>query len=282
MTPTRKRQLNDLQFKKTVLKWREASHNRSLNDAPDLFQIPIDTVKSFHRKREFILKSDDMRKRMRSARFSALETDVLRLVHLSRSLRLPVTGFTIQTKARSLRTKHNIDADSFSASRGWLHKFLKRNRIENSIRLYFEAGQVDKDKVRDQTVKVSEKLSKYKPEHIYSEDESGFFYQSLPTITYLARRGLVSVLGCRGSENLVYDLVYVAAKLVFLAVICFRVSQLDLALLLEWVYYKCVLYRGINVFCRDGLLHFSWVLVSLMLRWTPRVDMIQFSSVELN
>eukprot|EP00171_Calliarthron_tuberculosum_P001838 IDg1838t1 len=181
-----KRQAYDVQFKKQVIKWYLADRNRSVKDAARHFNLDPETVKSFYRRREMILKSDDTRKKMRAAFFPDLEKDVENFVRLARSLRLPVTGNAIQLKERSLRSAYGISEEQFQASRGWLHKFLARSGIGGSIRLHGEAGDVDEQKVRGEMLNVCRKLSKYLPEHVYNEDETGFVYQCLPNITYLA------------------------------------------------------------------------------------------------
>ena len=100
-----KRQALDVQFKKQVLKGYLADKNRSLQDAATEFGLKLNTVKGFYRNRDVILATNDCRKKMRSAEHPELEADVLKFVHVARSLRLPVCGNVIQIKAQSLRSK---------------------------------------------------------------------------------------------------------------------------------------------------------------------------------
>lgn len=61
-----------------------------------------------------------------------------------RSLRLAVTGAVIETKAESLRKKHDVSADEFKVSRGCVLRFCRRTGTGNPVRFWCEAGSVDK------------------------------------------------------------------------------------------------------------------------------------------
>lgn len=174
-------------FKKQVVNYYDRhKHTSSFTDVALHFQIPLDTVKAFYRRRQTLMSTGDDRKRHRECRFPQLESDLLCFIELARSKKLPVTGGLIMQKARLLRSKHNIAETEFQVSRGWLHRFLGRWNIGKSVRLYGEAGSVNVASVRGEMVAFCLKITKYHPEFIYNEDESGFLYQLLPNITYLA------------------------------------------------------------------------------------------------
>lgn len=64
--------------------------------------------------------------------------------------------------------------------------FLRRYNISRSVLLYGEAGYVDIEDFNEEILEVCNKVEKYDPYRIYNEEESEFFIQLLPNITYLA------------------------------------------------------------------------------------------------
>lgn len=84
-----------------------------------------------------------------------------------------------------LLSDHNLHDLSFKASNGWLHRFLSMNGIRRTMP-HGDAGAVDKARVEESMLKLCTPLGTYEPEQIYNQDESGFVYQMLPNVFYLA------------------------------------------------------------------------------------------------
>eukprot|EP00171_Calliarthron_tuberculosum_P021868 IDg21868t1 len=157
----------------------------SLTDVADHFKIPLGTVKTIWHNRVKTHGRSDNRMRNRNGKYHELEQEVLQFVSLARSLRLPVTCAVISLKAQSLRAKYNISETKFSASNGWVFRFCQRSGIGDAVRLWGEAGSVDASLVHDEMIQICQKLQKYSPDRIYNQDETGFWYQLLPNVSYL-------------------------------------------------------------------------------------------------
>lgn len=82
----------------------------------------------------------------------------------------------IAAKAESFLEKHCISGNEFTASCGCVLRFCRRTGIDNSVRLWGDAGSEDNEKVREPMEKACVKLKKYTPERIYNQDETGFMY----------------------------------------------------------------------------------------------------------
>lgn len=108
---------------------------------------------------------------------------ILKFAVLARSLHLPVTGAVLIAKSESLRHKYGLSEEDFKASRGWVARFCRRNGIDNAVRLWGDAGSVDKEKLRDEMIEFCKKLQRNKPDRIYNQDGTGFMYQLLPNVS---------------------------------------------------------------------------------------------------
>eukprot|EP00171_Calliarthron_tuberculosum_P009219 IDg9219t1 len=156
-----KKQAHSIAFRKKVIEYYTASDGRSLAETAKEFKLSLNSVKTIWRTRSKLRKQneDDKRLKVRTPHHAELEKDVLLFIKLARSNRLPVTGEIIQTKASLLRAKHNLTDESF---------------------------QANQDSVRDEMIAFCQQLSRYEPQHIYNQDESGLVYQLLPNVSYLA------------------------------------------------------------------------------------------------
>eukprot|EP00171_Calliarthron_tuberculosum_P007976 IDg7976t1 len=99
-----KKRAYELAFKiKVVNYYDEYKHTKSFSQVASHFDIPLPTVKSFWKACEKLRGHLDRRKRVRKVETSELEEELIRFIHLARSLRMPVTGSVIVTKTQSLR-----------------------------------------------------------------------------------------------------------------------------------------------------------------------------------
>lgn len=64
----------------------------------------------------------------------------------------------IKLKAPELRSKYNIAEDKFAASDGWVHIVINLCDGHSSIRVYSEAGEVNKESVKDEMLKGFSKI----------------------------------------------------------------------------------------------------------------------------
>eukprot|EP00171_Calliarthron_tuberculosum_P001152 IDg1152t1 len=143
------------EFKRDVIDFYRDNRGRTTYaEVGAKYKISGSTVKSFWANRGQIEKNADDRKRVRKCAHPELESQLLDFIQL--------------------------------ASNGWLYNFLRRSHIGPSVRLHGQAGSVDKDAVRADMVAFSTKIARYHPCRLYNMDESGFLYQSLPNVSYLA------------------------------------------------------------------------------------------------
>ena len=117
------------------------------------------------------------------SRHPEIEKDVIETVTWLRSQRAPVTLSLIVQTALESAEAHNFN--EFKASRGWLEKFLRRNRIQASVRLHGCAADVCKSHYKQEMQRIRAVMAQYEPKNIYNEDESGLLYRAIPNRTYL-------------------------------------------------------------------------------------------------
>ncbi|CAN0413013.1 unnamed protein product, partial [Pylaiella littoralis] len=98
--------------------------------------------------------------------------------------KLGLSGLMIQTQATRFASDMNVT--DFTASNGWLHRFLGRYGFAH-INLHGEAGDVDRGKAEREIAKIREQLEEFDVELIFNMDETGLFYRCFPRGTYVTR-----------------------------------------------------------------------------------------------
>ncbi|GFV88296.1 tigger transposable element-derived protein 1 [Trichonephila clavipes] len=111
--------------------------------------------------------------------------------------RIPVSGYLIQEKAlqfyKSVKQSEPSTSTSqagkeFSASKGWLTGFLKRNALYN-IKITGESATADEGEAKI----FPEELAKiivdgdYSADQVFNADETGLYWKKLPNSTYIAK-----------------------------------------------------------------------------------------------
>ena len=76
-----------------------------------------------------------------------------------------------------------LNIQGFKCTSGWLHRFKNRHGINWAHKEHGEAASVDKNVVADWKSQVNELCKDYKDEDIFNADETGLFYQLLPSGT---------------------------------------------------------------------------------------------------
>ncbi|GBO21365.1 hypothetical protein AVEN_136672-1 [Araneus ventricosus] len=90
-------------------------------------------------------------------------------------------------KAQEISKKLNVECDA-SFSSGWLHKFKLRHGI-TVITVSGESGYVDCEKVDDWIQNQLPDLIKgHEQKDIFNADETGLFYNVLPSKTLVSNR----------------------------------------------------------------------------------------------
>lgn len=109
--------------------------------------------------------------------------------------KMPVSIFTIQTKARNLykaikiKTGPDCDTNKFSASNGWFDKFKKRSGYHN-VKITGEASSCDEEGAKNFKVKLETiiKEGNYTEDQVFNVDETGLFWRKMPDRSYIAKQ----------------------------------------------------------------------------------------------
>lgn len=96
----------------------------------------------------------------------------------ARQRNIPVSGKLIQEKAVLLSV--TLGHDDFTASNGWLYKWMKRNNIHSSA-LSGDRAEVSHETVDDWIKRVPSICEGYETEDIFNCDETGLYFRAMPT-----------------------------------------------------------------------------------------------------
>ncbi|GFY15392.1 tigger transposable element-derived protein 1 [Trichonephila clavipes] len=111
--------------------------------------------------------------------------------------RIPVSGYLIQEKAlqfyKSMKQSEPSTSTSqagkeFSASKGWLTGFLKRNALHN-IKVTGESATADEGAAKifpEELAKIIED-GDYSADQVFNADETGLYWKKLPNRTYITK-----------------------------------------------------------------------------------------------
>ena len=76
--------------------------------------------------------------------------------------------------------------EEFEASCGWLQKFLFRHQLSSAV-LCGEGAEVRPETVDNWKAKLPDLLKGYSPKDIYNCDETGLFFRTLPSRSYVSK-----------------------------------------------------------------------------------------------
>ncbi|CAB1099355.1 unnamed protein product [Ectocarpus sp. CCAP 1310/34] len=145
-----------------------------------------DKLAELHKSRDSELNLDALR--TPTPVHDDLEKRLLQWIKVARArfetTKIGLSGIMIQTQATKFASE--MGKKDFTASKGWLHRFLKRYGFKH-INLHGEAGDVDKTKYEEQIAKIREQLEGFDVELIFNMDETGLFFRCFPRGTYVTR-----------------------------------------------------------------------------------------------
>ncbi|GFV39016.1 tigger transposable element-derived protein 1 [Trichonephila clavipes] len=169
------------------------------------FNLGESTVRAIKKNEAAIRKSVISGTRL-STKFASYRRDVL-LERTERAIaiwieeqvqrRIPVSGYLIQEKAlqfyKSMKqsepsTSTSLAGKEFSASKGWLTGFLKRNALHN-IKITGESATADEGAPKifpEELAKIIED-GDYSADQVFNADEIGLYWKKLPNRTYIAK-----------------------------------------------------------------------------------------------
>ncbi|GFX11792.1 tigger transposable element-derived protein 1 [Trichonephila clavipes] len=169
------------------------------------FNLGESTVRAIKKNEAAIRKSVISGTKL-STKFASYRRDVL-LERTERAIaiwieeqvqrRIPVSGYLIQEKAlqfyKSMKqsepsTSTSLAGKEFSASKGWLTGFLKRNALHN-IKITGESATADEGAPKmfpEELAKIIED-GDYSADQVFNADETRLYWKKLPNRTYIAK-----------------------------------------------------------------------------------------------
>ena len=132
-------------------------------------------------------------KKMRGAKYADIEELLFDWFQKMREKSIPIGGVLIKEKARALAAEFEIT--DFSASDGWVQKFLNRFNISLQS-ICGELNKVGEEKANDWITFFEGIKSKFRPQDVYNMDKTGIFFNLFPDQTYA-----IKAEKCHGGEK---------------------------------------------------------------------------------
>ncbi|GFV94127.1 tigger transposable element-derived protein 1 [Trichonephila clavipes] len=181
-------------------------NNRSIQFSFGVVMLSCESTVRAIKKNEAAIRKSVISGTKLSTKFASYTRDVL-LERTERAIaiwieeqvqrRIPVSGYLIQEKAllfyKSMKQSEPSTSTSqagkeFSASKGWLTGFLKRNALHN-IKITGDSATADEGAAKI----FPEELAKfiedgdYSADQAFNADETGHYWKKLPNRTYIAK-----------------------------------------------------------------------------------------------
>jgi hypothetical protein len=118
------------------------------------------------------------KEKYRSSPCEELEHLQIQWFQQMRTENFPINGPVLQEKATGIALK--LKAENFKALNGWPHQFKKRH----NIRICVVRVEVSTDILKHCKESVPELTQGYEPNNIFNSDETGLFYNLLPSKTF--------------------------------------------------------------------------------------------------
>lgn len=196
---SRKRKPLTIEQKMDILKRLDAHVGTRVSLANEL-GMPVSTINTIAKMRDSIEKvaqeTGPMAKKImaiKTSPYEELENMVKEWFVNTRAANLPVDGKLLREKALHIATRLGID--NFTASNGWIDRFKKRHNIVYNT-VCGESRSVDGATVEDWKNRLPSLVQEYEPRNIFNADETGLFYNLLPSKT-LSFRGE----SCHGGKH---------------------------------------------------------------------------------
>ncbi|KAK3920150.1 Jerky protein homolog-like [Frankliniella fusca] len=151
------------------------------------FDVSYDSIR---RSRRFITRTKQFlatcrnkdRKRTKKLKYDVIDAKVHSWVLEKRAQGHVLPGPLIQEKAALLG--ESLGLETFKASNGWFQKFKRRHGVRI---LHIEGERLSANEIAATAFvgNFEEKIEKYDKRDVYNFDESGLFWKSVPTRTYV-------------------------------------------------------------------------------------------------
>ena len=156
------------------------------------FDLPSSTLYTILKEKEKLMKAhnngdlDRDRKKLRTADFADVDKALIIWFKQARNQQVPISGPILMEKAKEIA--EHMGLPSFSGSTGWLDRFKSCHGIvfKNVCGESASVSTTSTDEWKESNLKKI--LEDYSPSNIFNADETGLFYQCLPSRT-LATKG---------------------------------------------------------------------------------------------
>lgn len=149
----------------------------------EAFSVAKSTVGNIGKNRIEILKAwnenccSERKRKLRKTENEELNNLVFEFFCKCRSIDIPVSGPMLQSKAKEIAEK--LDIEKFQASNGWLESFQRRHNINFRI-LCGESAAADLEVAAEWKSKLPNLLKEYTPEDQFNADEFALLYRQMP------------------------------------------------------------------------------------------------------
>lgn len=191
----KKRSKINLEVKHKIVKKLESG--MSIRKVAEELNISKGTVQNAQNQKNKINDNFNENKSMKRYRFhkqSNISIVLHRWYSLARSQGYTISGPILQEKAKMIANELGIAENDFSASSGWLQKFLMRNNI-SLFTISGESAIVDLNKIQSWKENLNVIIEEYDLKDIFNADETGYFFKMLPNKT-LSSKGM----NCKGGK----------------------------------------------------------------------------------
>lgn len=182
--PVKKRKFLTLEQKSAII--AEAAKGRKKSDIAEEYNIPCSSLSTILKGKDSIMAAlqNGARAQHRTVAtpvYEDIDKALFQWFLDKRANKLPLSGSLLQQKAIDFACM--LGHDNFKASAGWLSRFKARHCIVAKV-LSGESASVDAEAASSWVQESFEEiLLEYQPSDIYNADETGFFYEMLPSKT---------------------------------------------------------------------------------------------------
>ncbi|KAK3878580.1 hypothetical protein Pcinc_016793 [Petrolisthes cinctipes] len=158
-----------------------------------LSESSVRTIKKNEEKIRAAYASPDISKsklHLKSAVYTEMESALTLWMEDMRRRKLSLSGPMVQEQAFKIQSQiaakqgKSIEETKFTASTGWLYKYMKRTGTKN-IAMTGEAASADYGAAEEMKNKMKE--INYSPQQVWNCDETGLYWKRMPMRTYIMK-----------------------------------------------------------------------------------------------
>ncbi|KAK4303744.1 hypothetical protein Pmani_024265 [Petrolisthes manimaculis] len=162
-----------------------------------LSESSVRTIKKNEEKIRAAYASPDISKNklhLKSAVYTEMENALTLWMEDMRRRKLTISGPMVQEQAYTIQSQivakqgKSTEEMKFTASTGWLYKFMKRIGTKN-ITVTGEAASADYGAAEEMKIKMKEMVEEinYSPQQVWNCDETGLYWKRMPKRTYIMK-----------------------------------------------------------------------------------------------